>query len=67
MGSVGMCMPGLAALSIADVALGAWSVFWMVATLRSIVGGRAQGGFFLNALSVLIGKVFVHERSLGLW
>jgi uncharacterized spore protein YtfJ len=30
-------------IALAGVALGAWSVFWIMATLRSIFGGRAQG------------------------
>jgi uncharacterized spore protein YtfJ len=29
-------------VALAGVALGAWSVFWVMATLRSIFGGRSQ-------------------------
>jgi uncharacterized spore protein YtfJ len=29
-------------IALAGVALGAWSVFWVMATFRSIFGGRGQ-------------------------
>lgn len=30
-------------VALAGMALGAWGVFWVMATLRAVFGGRAQG------------------------